>query len=215
MKVCTDSCLFGAYIQTEKTSGKALDIGTGTGLLSLMLAQKSSIAIDAIDPDSSAVRQAKENVLNSPWHNQITIYHTSLQDYKTQSRYDLIFSNPPFYKDHLKSKDHKYNTACHSNLLPPEDLLDFVTEHLVEDGTFYILYPVREFDEFVKLAEKSTLYPSEIMSVRDRQGKPVIRKMGKFQKHKTVVKEKNISIKDGDAYSDDFRNLLKEYYLNF
>src|SRR5437868_5022622 len=125
MKVCTDACLFGAYIANELQSipvNTILDIGAGTGLLSLMLAQKTTAVIDAVEIDNAAFEQAKENIAASPWKEKINTYHADISTFKTGKRYEHIISNPPFFEDDLRSNDEKKNFAKHDSSLTLENL---------------------------------------------------------------------------------------------
>src|SRR4051812_5902465 len=144
MKVCTDACLFGAWISEEVKSKNSkvksvLDIGTGTGLLSLMFAQKNlQSIIDAVEIDEAAAQQARENFEASPWKERLQIYSTSIKLFISEKKYDLIISNPPFFENDLKSDDSKRNLALHSSQLSLEELLDAITKHLKEDGLFAV-----------------------------------------------------------------------------
>ena len=127
MKVTTDGCLFGAWVanainNSELIINNCLDIGTGTGLLSLMLAQKNpQIKIDAVEVDKDAFEQAKKNIAESPWANRIKVYHADIKVFGSAKKYDVIISNPPFYENELKGNDEKKNIAHHNDgLLLPE-----------------------------------------------------------------------------------------------
>ena len=127
MKVCTDSCLFGAWVASliekkEINPETILDIGTGTGLLSLMLAQKTNAGIDAVEIDSNAFEQAKENILFSPWKDQIKIFNADIKQWNAPTKYDLIISNPPFYENDLLPEDDGKNISKHSAALNLEEL---------------------------------------------------------------------------------------------
>ena len=131
MKICTDACLFGAWLAAKNDNGlKMLDIGSGTGLLSLMLAQKTTAAIDAVEIDEAAYTQTVENFAVSPWKDRLQVFHRSIQEYtaafirEASTPYDLIFSNPPFFENHLKSSDPKRNLALHRETLNVADILD-------------------------------------------------------------------------------------------
>lgn len=216
MKVTTDGCFFGAAIPVTPNT-RLLDIGTGTGLLSLMLAQKAAVAIDAIEIDHAAFLQAKENIDNSPWSAQINLQHTSLQAFESTEAYDLIICNPPFFKNSQKGANENKNKALHASLLTMEDLAEKAKTHLKSDGEFWVMYPEQEMIEFIKIAEKNTLYPIAEILLRNVASGPVFRKIVAFgcqstSEHQT--KEVAIRTKEG-AYTTDFRSYLSNYYLHF
>jgi tRNA1Val (adenine37-N6)-methyltransferase len=141
MKVCTDSCLFGSLIDSENIKN-ALDIGCGTGLLSLMVAQKNlKIQITALEIDQNAVFDAAENIHESPFLNQITLHHQTVQDFakKSNEKFDLIFCNPPFFQNNLKSDKIEKNIAHHAETLTFDDLAESIDVLLEEKGSAWIL----------------------------------------------------------------------------
>ncbi|WMJ74545.1 methyltransferase [Cytophagaceae bacterium ABcell3] len=215
MKVCTDSCVFGALIKPEGAK-RILDIGTGTGLLALMVAQRAIGHIDAIEKDESAYKQALFNINHSPWPEQVSVYHQALQDYRPRDGYDLICCNPPFYKDYLKSGKAKYDLACHSAGLSPSVLLQFADKYLKYDGRFYILYPEKEFASFEQEAERYQLSCQEKILIRNHYGKPAIRVVGVFSKiTKPNALVSELVIRNSDqSYTSAFNDLLKSYYYN-
>ncbi|MBX9850201.1 MAG: methyltransferase [Cytophagaceae bacterium] len=216
MKVCTDACIFGAYIEASEAKN-ILDIGTGTGLLSLMIAQKSEGIIDAVEIEENAYTQAKENFEPSVWSKRLNIFHQSIQEFsKNADRYyDLIVSNPPFFTDNLKSSQSNRNIALHNESLSFHELAAAVKTLLSKDGSFYILLPEYEFDLFKEEASKSGLYLNEICTVKDKTDAAVLRLIGRYSFTSSALEKSEIIIKDNSgAYSEGFKNLLKEYYLN-
>jgi tRNA1Val (adenine37-N6)-methyltransferase len=216
MKVCTDSCLFGAYVTVEPEVKHILDIGTGTGLLALMMAQKSEAEIDAVEIDPAAAKQAKENILSSPWKQKIKIYGQSIQEFSLNSgkKYDLIISNPPFFSKNLKSSDPKANMAHHNDLLSPEDLISCVSRMLSAKGKFAVMLPPFESSQLEKEALKSGIFPSERCKVRDRKSSAPSRVISVFGISLVDIIENQIYIKENDgAYSPEFRRLLADFYL--
>jgi tRNA1Val (adenine37-N6)-methyltransferase len=219
MKVCTDSCLFGAYIAIEPKVKRILDIGTGTGLLALMIAQRSEaeIEIDAVEIDPSAAKQARENILSSPWKQKIKVYEQSIQEFSLNSgqKYDLIISNPPFFSKNLKSPDPKVNMAHHNDLLGPEDLISCVFRLLSAKGKFAVMLPPFESLLLEKEAGKLGLLPHEKCMVRDRKSSEPSRIISIFGFSFTETRETQIYIKEDDgAYSSEFRRLLANFYLH-
>jgi len=227
MKVCTDACLFGAWTASKIESGKwkvqnILDIGTGTGLLSLMLAQKTNGQIDAVEIyamylnqyDEDAALQAEENFTSSPSKERITLYKTPVQHFDPTSAYDVIISNPPFFIQSLRSEAPQKNLAKHTESLSYDELLINVLKHLKPEGKFFLLLPFDEFKRFETIATQQ-LYLLEKADVKQTTKHGFFRTMGVFTKHpsKEFIRE-TISIKDEhNNYTEQFIELLKDYYL--
>ena len=172
MKVGTDAVLLGAWI-IPNGSKTILDIGTGTGIIALMLAQKSPVHIEAIDIDENAVAQATQNVSESKFASQINVTRVSLQDYakRTDKKFSLIVSNPPYFEQSLKSTDAQRSHARHADVLPFEELLEGVLKLLDEKGKFCLILPSLEAVKFRHLAEKKGLYLSKLLRVKSRADK--------------------------------------------
>jgi tRNA1Val (adenine37-N6)-methyltransferase len=221
MKVCTDACLFGAWAATDPSIQSAkniLDIGSGTGLLSLILAQQSTAHITAIEIEADAFKQTKANFELSPWKERLDVVHTSIQDYATdyKKQFDCIITNPPFYEQDLTSPDHAKNIASHSTALSWDDLVKSVATLLQENGTWYVLVPTLRAYTMQKIASNYGLeLTEECLMYNDAKHLP-IRAMLKFIKQKEVAIQRNkITIKNGDqSYTAEFTNYLKEYYLH-
>lgn len=218
MKVCTDACLFGAFVadRFQRTGNRfrVLDIGAGTGLLSLMMAQKNPVAeIDAVEVDKSAAEQAKENFKHSPWKERLHSHHQAIQEFRINT-YDLIISNPPFYENDLKSDNAKRNLAMHGAQLGLDDLLDVVVRHISAHGKFAVLLPYHRSANFVNHALLKDFFLHEEMSVKQTPKHPYFRSMLIFGRGKVQTRHSDICIKDKtDQYSEEFRELLQEYYL--
>jgi len=219
MKVCTDACLFGAYIAAALADGKLtatniLDIGTGTGLLSLMLAQKTNAGIDAVEIDNAAYYQAKGNFEHGPFREQLHVFHSDIAQFDATKKYDCIISNPPFFEKDLKSSDHTKNAAKHDTTLTLQQLLDSVIKHLTGEGFFAILLPYHRINYFVEEAEKKGLYLSKKILVKQTPLHAWFRGILIFTRHQTVPTKEEISIRDnmGD-YTAKFIDLLQDYYL--
>ncbi len=214
MKVCTDSCLFGAYIARDSPS-RILDIGTGTGLLALMLAQRYNAIIDAVEMDEASAFQAKENAEASLWASKINVYQERIQSfaYKTNHLYDLIVCNPPFYTNHLPGSS-KTNQAIHNTTLPNDELLQIVNKLLSSEGQFHIMLPPYQAEVFESEALEFELFATEEWAVRDKENSKVLRLMLTFQNKKATKKLKCLNIKKSNVdYSDEFAHLLRPYYL--
>ncbi|WP_460636513.1 tRNA1(Val) (adenine(37)-N6)-methyltransferase [Larkinella harenae] len=215
MKVCTDSCIFGAFADPG-IGGRLLDIGTGTGLLALMAAQRNPTGqIDAVEIDANAFGQAVENVQQSPFASRIQVFHSSIQSFSA-GQYDRIFSNPPFYSNHLRSPDPAVNRALHNAELPADDLLTSALRLLKPDGQLWVLLPPFEMEEFVKLARSAGFYVFHQLAMRHQDQKSVFRTISGFSFNRLDEPEKqelSIFNPDGKTYSDAFRQLLKGFYL--
>ena len=224
MKVTTDGCLFGAWVAEKVRSlepgvSNVLDIGTGTGLLSLMLAQKDpNLHIDAIEIDKEAAEQATENIAASPWADRIRVNHTDAKEFQSNRYYDLIISNPPFYENELKSGKSQKDVAHHSEGLQLKDLLVIIKNNLKPDGLFCLLLPYKRNAEAKILLNEAGLHITEITFVRQSTNHDFFRimimgKTGTNEQAETMIDE--ISIKnDNNQYTLAFTNVLKEYYLH-
>jgi tRNA1Val (adenine37-N6)-methyltransferase len=220
MKVTTDACLFGAWVAAEigrfsKSPDRLLDIGTGTGLLSLMVAQKNSGRIDAVEIDLAASEQASENVGASPWKEKISIVHQDVLQWQPPSLYDCIFSNPPFYEKELRSTKEAKNIAHHDEGLKLADLLNFIKQQLAEDGSFLLLLPAKRGAEAERLFAKAGLFFAQKVYVQQTLKHPPFRLMIQgCHKKVEAVTEQTISIRNeaGD-YTKEFVRLLQDYYL--
>ncbi|WP_018614835.1 tRNA1(Val) (adenine(37)-N6)-methyltransferase [Segetibacter koreensis] len=221
MKVCTDACVFGAYVSLKEKAcsneeTNILDIGTGSGLLSLMIAQRVNGNIEAVEIDDSAFEQANENFEISPWQKRLTAIHADITQLSILKKYDIIVSNPPFFQKSLKSDDLKKNLAKHTTTLPYTALASIACSHLAEKGKFYILLPFEEFIAFEKIALENKLKLFEKVNIRQHTLSNYFRTIGVFTNVATpeAVTEHSISIKDkNDAYTESFIELLKDYYL--
>jgi tRNA1Val (adenine37-N6)-methyltransferase len=223
MKVTTDGCLFGAWAANEIRSKKyeirnVLDIGTGTGLLTLLLAQKNNCHIDAIEIDRETAEQAAKNIEKSPWADRIRVLHTNAIEFRSSKPYDLIISNPPFYENELKSAKVQKNIAHHSDELRLKDLLKIIKKNLSADGIFCLLLPYKRNAEVKTLLAEKGFLITQMIFVRQSTRHDFFRIMimGKLNTSapaETIIDE--IAIKDeNNAYTPDFKNLLKDYYLH-
>ncbi|WP_158859023.1 tRNA1(Val) (adenine(37)-N6)-methyltransferase [Lunatibacter salilacus] len=220
MKVSTDAVVLGAS-SGSMAHNTILDIGTGTGVIALMLAQRYPEAeIFALEIDRKACVQAAENIRNSPWVNQVTVIDSSLQEYQNRGvRFDLIVSNPPYYPNHLLSEDFRRNQALHQGTLTFLELLVGVDKLLEEDGELWVILPERQMCEFELIAKNEGFVVFKRITIKDSRQKPVLRVIQAFGKSKRTEKtfEANeLVIKDNDGeFSAAYRNLLKDYMLHF
>jgi tRNA1Val (adenine37-N6)-methyltransferase len=216
MKVCTDSCLFGAWMPL-KNEGRFLDIGTGTGLLALMAAQRSNALVDAIELQYEAAVEASENVKSSPWSDRIHVFQGNILDSHQpvlQNRYDVIFCNPPFYENHMLPPENNYANAHHQETLPLNDLLKAISILLKNDGIASLLLPAYYHRTIGQLLKKVDLHLARITAVKNMAtGKP-IRIMISAVKTKNDALENEIVIYNDDkTYTKAFVDLLKPFYL--
>ncbi len=219
MKVGTDAVLLGAWV-LPNGSKRILDIGTGTGVIALMLAQKTQAHIDAIDIDEEAFLQAKQNALDSKFARQITVTQTSLQHYSNAAtqKYNLIVTNPPYFEQSLKSSDEQRSHARHADVLPFEELLDGVLKLLDEKGKFCLILPTLEAIKFRALAKKRGLHLSKLLRVKSRIDKETDKRhMMQFEVKPTEFSEDTIAIEleERHQYTEDYKDLTKDYYINF
>ena len=172
MKVGTDGVLLGAWTNVNH-SHRLLDIGTGTGLIALMLAQRCPQAfITAIDIDAEAVEQARENTLSSPWKDRVEVLLQDICTFPANQQFDTIVSNPPYFIDSLKCPDNQRNTARHTDTLDAARLLESVARLLTDDGRFSIILPAEQTDLLIQTAHSQGLYPSRQTAVITRPGLP-------------------------------------------
>ncbi|MEO8147287.1 MAG: methyltransferase [Bacteroidia bacterium] len=215
MKVGTDSVLFGAWIKTRNASS-ILDIGTGTGVLALMLAQKSNAQIDAIDVDAEACEQARENCIASPWADRIKVFHSTLQHFQNHAHavYDLIVSNPPYFSSSHKASDAARNIARHMDAtLSMEDLINGVLKLLSTDGNFCVILPQKEGMLFYEKALLHNLFCTNLTRVKTKIDKPEKRLMMEFSRKMQVMNEDEIVIQEADNFfTEDYIQLTKDFY---
>lgn len=217
MKVCTDSCILGAWSVLELQQAKSiLDIGTGTGLLALMLAQKSNAAIDAIEFDPDSAGQARENTMITAWYNRIRVVEGDVRNFSPVDGYDFIITNPPFFENDLRSPESKKNKAKHDESLTLDELLTSITNHLKPDGRFSILLPYERTGYFEELAGTRRFFLSKKLTVRQTQDHAPFRSICLFSYQKTTIpKSEILTIKEHDGkYSQEFVSLLEDFYLN-
>lgn len=219
MKITTDACLFGAW-NAEKISQKTkfiLDIGTGTGLLCLMIAQKNKDAIfDAVEISKLAATQAACNFCASPWKENFQIHPTSIQNYNIPNRklYNLIISNPPFFDKDLKSSNTERNIALHSEALSLEELLQAIKNNLSKDGKFSVLLPFHRSVNFEGMAKKENYFLEEKVCIKQTPHHNCFRTILLFSQHSIPTIQKEIIIKNEfNNYTPTFMELLKDYYL--
>ena len=217
MKVCTDSCLFGAWVTSRipvKGIHHILDIGTGTGLLSLMLVQKyQESKCDAIEIDKEAFEEASRNFENSRWKDKFSVFNMDFLSFQSEDKYDLIVCNPPFYEKQLISPDKKKNAAMHSTDFSIENLFSHTRSLIGENGNLTCLIPWNRTNETIESAENNGWYKKEVCYVKQTTQHNYFRTMIIFSSKPSENNIAELSIKDKDSYTPEFIKLLKDYYL--
>jgi tRNA1Val (adenine37-N6)-methyltransferase len=218
MKVGTDGVLLGAWADANGAKS-FLDIGTGTGLIAIMLAQRTGdlSKIDAVEIDASSYQQAVDNIKNCPWSNRIEAYHASFQDFvaNTNTKYDCLVSNPPYFINSLKAKDESRTQARHADGLPFEDLIEGAKNLLNPKGKFSVILPVAEGDYFIRLARIAGFSLSKRIEVLPNPGKPAKRLLLELSLNTTKTIESHLCVENGQrhVYSPEYIELCKDFYL--
>jgi len=216
MKVTTDACLFGAWIPLDHEPKFILDIGAGTGLLSLMMAQRApEVTILGVELDGAAAKQALENAQDSPFAKRISIVQQDVQQFaiETEEKFDLILSNPPFFKNHLHSPLAKVNAARHQETLSLEQLAEAIVKLLAPTGKAAILLPENEAKAFTKLMRSLGLGLQIQVEVLNKPGEPVFRNMLLFGSASTYQTYQLPIRNQKGEYSDVFKESLRNFYL--
>jgi tRNA1Val (adenine37-N6)-methyltransferase len=210
MKVGTDAVLFGAWVRVEEDS-TVLDIGTGSGIIALMIAQRcSSSRIDGVEQDHESALQAQENVRCSPFSGRIRMFLSSLQEFHPDREYDLIVSNPPYFENSLLSHDERKNSARHNTELTFEEIFEFSDSHLKRDGKISLV------ERIIKSAEKSGFFLYSLCEVRSHLNKKPNRILVSFSRMKVGVKKTELCMFMNERIpTEEYRELTKEFYLNY
>jgi tRNA1Val (adenine37-N6)-methyltransferase len=216
MKIGTDSVLLGSWVDVEQ-AWTILDIGTGSGLLALMMAQRTNAIIDAVEIDQCATAEALDNVSKSAWKDRISIQEKSFQQYSHEQpgKYDLIISNPPFFRKSLKPGEFARTISRHDEMLPLRDLLTGTISLLADSGKAAFVFPAQSSEEWLQEALLLSLYPQRICYVYPREGNPCKRWMIEFSKSnevKTVYTD--LYIRDRQAnYTQQYKEMTADFYL--
>ncbi|WMI69350.1 tRNA1(Val) (adenine(37)-N6)-methyltransferase [Mangrovimonas sp. YM274] len=217
MKIGTDSVLLGAWASVEANPFSVLDIGAGTGVLALMLAQRCNAElIDALEIDDDAYEQCVYNFENSPWGDRLFCYHASLQEFveEIEDKYDLIISNPPFYADAYKTDNTQRDLARFEDAMPFGHLLQSASHLLAQNGIFCVIIPYSETDNFIGLAKALQLYPNKILQVKGTPDTDIKRSLIQFSFNETEVDTKELIIETArHQYTKDYIALTQDFYL--
>ncbi len=219
MKVGTDGVLLGAWTPIDHKPFSVLDIGSGTGLVALMLAQRChAVQIDAIEIDENAFEQCVDNFENSPWNDRLFCFHASLDafmDDLEDEEYDLIVSNPPFYSEDYKTENESRDLARFQDALPFEDLVEAASVLLTETGVLAVIVPHKEEDRLIALAKACDLFPLQITRVKGTPTTEIKRSLLAFSFTKTTdfpIDELVIET-ERHQYTADYIALTKNFYL--
>jgi len=217
MKVGTDGVLLGAWAPVDHNPFSVLDIGAGTGILSLMVAQRSyAEQIDAIEIDEDAYEQCVENFENSPWSDRLFCFHAGLDEFmeEPEDQYDLIISNPPFYSEDYKTESTQRDLSRFQDALPFEDLIEATHLLLSETGVFAVIIPFKEEERFIALANDFNLYAFKITRVKGTPTSVIKRSLIAFSfSVKTIQTDELIIENARHQYTEDYIALTKDFYL--
>jgi tRNA1Val (adenine37-N6)-methyltransferase len=217
MKIGTDGVLLGAWTPTKQNPFSVLDIGSGTGVIALILAQRSNAeVIDAIEIDNDAYEQCVDNFELSPWGDRLFCYHASIQEFAEEidDEYDLIICNPPFYSENYKTENASRDLARFQDAMPFDHLVDCVSKLLSDNGLFSVVVPFSEASKLIELAQKVNLYPNKRLNVKGNPTTEIKRSYitFSFENKETTTKELIIET-ERHQFTEDYIALTKDFYL--
>lgn len=215
MKVGTDGVLLGAWVDVRQAT-QILDIGTGTGVIALMIAQRASdaVTVDAVEIDDAAYEDAQENIAASPWHDRVHLHHTAIQQFNPSTKFDLIVTNPPYFQKSYKPPTAQRETARHTEQLTFDEILQAAEKLLTANGKLNVILPYTEGLQFITLAAHKGLHCSRKWSFKTRENKPIERVLLEFRWKKKEVDEGEILLySSGEEWSDEYKDLTRDFYL--
>lgn len=218
LKLGTDAVLLGAAMTLKPTDRRLLDIGTGTGVIALMAAQRlsdlgSDAAIDGIDIDAPSAEEAAANFVGSPWSGMLHAECVSLQDYRPSAGFDLIFSNPPFYDNSLQNPDHRESVARHTEALSYRDICAFASGQLREDGRLALILPSEVETSLLRTAASFGLFPFRIIHIRTTARKAPRRIITEFSRTRNECLREELVLQDGPIRTAEYNKLTENFYL--
>lgn len=233
MKLGTDSVLLGALASMPITPLRALDVGTGTGVVALMLAQrlddffkqdseskgysdeKQAYVVDAIDIDEPSVQEASLNFKNSPWADSLRAYHYDLKEWEADKPYDLIVSNPPFFDSSLLNPQERKSLARHTLSLSYRDLCAYAQQNLAPEGVLSMILPCEVEKDLIRTAVSFSLYPQSIIRIRTTQKKPPKRIVANFSRSKVECEYKELIMQEAGEYTEQYKSLMKDFLIKY
>jgi tRNA1Val (adenine37-N6)-methyltransferase len=217
-KVGTDGVLLGACADLNNAK-RILDVGTGTGLIAIMAAQRSNASIKAIEPELLSFHQASENVMNCKWKNRIEVINHKLAEYSAgcTEKFDVIISNPPFFRDSLKNPDSDKSATRHNDSLTSDDILQNAVQLLNPDGNLQLILPYAEGTLFITEASQFGFFCTRIIKIKPFPSGEIIRLIMKFERIKKPATESFITIETGSrhSYTQEYKEVTKDFYLKF
>jgi tRNA1Val (adenine37-N6)-methyltransferase len=215
-KVGTDGVLMGACADITGVR-RILDIGSGTGVIAIILSQRSNADVVAIEPDYESFNQCLENVANCRWKERIRVENKTLQDYYSDEKFDLIVTNPPYFSDSLKNQDPRKSSSRHNDSLSNDELLENVSRLLAESGRFQLIMPYAEGNILIAEASVYGLYCSSILKIRPLPNSEIRRLILTFTRQKLRATEKFMTIENGrrHEFTEEYIELTKEFYVKF
>lgn len=217
MKIGTDGVLLGAWAVLKDTTATILDIGTGTGVIALMLAQRCDAQqIDALEIDAAAYEQATDNFENSPWSDRLYCYHAGLDEFveEPEDLYDVIVCNPPFFSEDVKTNNPQRDAARFQEAMPFEELLEATDLFLSDLGVFSVIIPTKEEQKFIKLAANYSLFPCKITHVKGSPSSEIKRSLLAFNRNNTNSFVTGILVIETSRhqYTDEYKQLTRDFY---
>lgn len=218
MKIGTDGVLLGAWSPIPDNCYSVLDIGTGTGIIALMIAQRSNAnQIDALEIDESAYEQATENFENTPWSDRLFCFHAGLDELidEPEDEYDLIISNPPFYTENFKTENDQRDLARFEDAMPFEMLVEAADLLLSENGIFSVIIPFKEEGHFIDLAKEFELFPIKLTRVKGTPTSEIKRSLLAFQRFESnEIEIDELTIEtERHIYTEEYIALTRDFYL--
>ena len=220
MKIGTDGVLLGAWCSLKESTKKILDVGSGTGVISLMLAQRfNNTTIDSVEIENNAYEQSVENFERSVWADRLFCFHSTFQDFAKERKedgetYDLIISNPPFYTDNVKNNNRARNKARSTSFLSFVELISGVSKILSNQGEFTTIIPFKEEAKFIEISKQNNLFLNKICRVKGNNNSDIKRSLLTFSFYKKKLDENNLIIETSrHLYTDEYINLTKNFYI--
>ena len=220
MKIGTDGVLLGAWCSLKESTKKILDVGSGTGVISLMLAQRfNNATIDSVELENNAHKQSVENFERSVWADRLFCFHSTFQDFAKERKedgetYDLIISNPPFYTDNIKNNNRARNKARSTSFLSFVELISGVSKILSNQGEFTTIIPFKEEAKFIEISKQNNLFLNKICRVKGNNNSDIKRSLLTFSFYKKKLDENNLIIETSrHLYTDEYINLTKNFYI--